>query len=408
MTGGSGWHRHPHTGLWYWAMFLPFQPDLNYYHPAVGQQMLGVARHWLGMGVDGFRLDIFNCLYEDSLFRNNPLSLRPLPSEDNPNGLFQQFRHQLNHPRTLGFAERLRTLVDSFSQHPVLIGEVFGPLAATRRYLGEAENNRLSLAFAFQTVSMRLGARSWHRMTQRLEAAFQPPFTPVYVFSNHDRTRSLYRLNGDLRKARLLAFYQLTVRGVPTIYMGEELGVNQASEQPIARARDPLAQKYARLPRWVQEIARRKTVAFNRDECRTPMPWSGSLPNAGFSSGQPWLPLQQDWKQTNAATQALDSTRSLLGFYRRLLAVRKATPALQHGSLVGLERAGRHGLCYRRVLEGQTPFTIILNTGSRPLRLPEGWLPPRARAILTTGSPWPALGIPTQVPPYTGWLLQGS
>jgi oligo-1,6-glucosidase/alpha-glucosidase len=111
-AGGSGWHYDPATDQWYWASFLPFQPDLNYRNPAVKQAMLDVVRHWLREGADGFRLDIFNAIHKDPSFADNPFSLRPIPSEENPDGFFQRPIHTQNHPDTFAFARGLRAVVD--------------------------------------------------------------------------------------------------------------------------------------------------------------------------------------------------------------------------------------------------------------------------------------------------------
>lgn len=96
MTGGSGWHYAKERGQYYWSSFLPFQPDLNYRNLEVKETMFDVVRFWLGRGVDGFRLDIFNAIYKDVEFRDNPFSFKPLPTEDGPLGFFQEVKYTLN------------------------------------------------------------------------------------------------------------------------------------------------------------------------------------------------------------------------------------------------------------------------------------------------------------------------
>jgi alpha-glucosidase len=160
MLGGSGWRYDPHTEEWYFASFLGFQPDLNYRNPRVKAAMLEVVRHWLGEGVDGFRLDIFNAIFKDESFRDNPFSWRPVPSEDNPHGFFQRQRHTIDHPDTIAFARELRGVVDEFCDPPrFLVGEVFGDASTLRRYCGEAAEG-LHLVFLFKAMQMRFAGRS--------------------------------------------------------------------------------------------------------------------------------------------------------------------------------------------------------------------------------------------------------
>ncbi len=125
MTGGSGWHYTPERDQYYWASFLPFQPDLNYRDPEVKKTMLDTVRFWLKAGVDGFRLDIFNVIYKDAQFRDNPFAFKLAPTEADPSGFFQQAKYNLNQPECFEFAKELRSVCDEFGEK-LLIGEVIG------------------------------------------------------------------------------------------------------------------------------------------------------------------------------------------------------------------------------------------------------------------------------------------
>lgn len=308
MVSGSAWHYHPQRGQYYYAAFLPFQPDLNYYNPEVKREMLDHVRFWLQKGVDGFRLDIFNSLYEDSLFRNNP-----------PNGNiqthFQKPLHTANLPACLDFAEELRALCDSFGDR-MLLGEIIGNRSVSRKYCGDSLNNRLTLAFDFEMLRFRFNAHYFEKLSQHLNHDFSPPFMPAYVFSNHDRRRSLSRLKGNVEKAKLLHTFQLLTRGVPCMYYGEEIGMTDARFN-YKTALDPIPQAL-KIPRGIMDMI---GETLNRDELRTPMQWNDSM-QAGFSTAvKTWLPVNQNYRQVNVQQQQRDSF-SLYHTIRQLLALR--------------------------------------------------------------------------------------
>jgi oligo-1,6-glucosidase/alpha-glucosidase len=376
MLGGSGWHYDEASGQWYWASFLPFQPDLNYRNPEVKRAMLDVVRHWLGAGVDGLRLDIFNAIYKDASFADNPFSMRPMPTEDNPHGFFQRHVHTIDHPDTLAFARELRTVVDAFRDPPrFVVGEVFGDAEMLRQYCGaeaahdgapadgprpeprppaEAPHDGadgLHLVFLFQTLRTRFTGQAVRALITDIERAFPDPLVPTYVFGNHDRPRFMRRLGGSADKAKLLATLQLTVRGVPFIYYGEEIGMAH-HDLPLARGLDPVAARFRRVPQWLAGFLRRYGILMNRDECRSPMQWHHGA-HAGFTheDATPWLPVHPEHPEVNVAAQEGDPA-SPLRCYRGLLALRRTRRALQEGQLALLDVPGlsRDVVAYRRTL----------------------------------------------------------
>lgn len=373
MLGGSGWRHDEATDQWYFASFLGFQPDLNYRNPAVKQAMLGVVRHWLGEGVDGLRLDIFNAIFKDESFADNPFSWRAIPSESNPHGFFQHHRHTIDHPDTIAFARELRAVIDAVGGPPrFLVGEVFGGAHTLRQYCGEAGDG-LNLVFLFETLRMRFSGPAVRAMVEEFERSFPDPYTPTYVFGNHDRPRSIHRLAAHQAKAKLVAMLQLTVRGVPFIYYGEEIGMHN-HDIPLHEGLDPVAARYRFVPQWLVESFRKRGILLNRDECRTPMQWNDG-PNAGFApeGATPWLPVHSKSASINVAAQSQDP-ESLLSCYRSLLALRREEPALQAGSLEWLDA---HGLpsrvvAYRRSLtDGASPraVEVYLNFSKRETTL---------------------------------------
>jgi alpha-glucosidase len=364
MLGGSGWRWDEATGQYYWASFLGCQPDLDYRNPAVKEAMLDVVRHWLGRGVDGLRLDIFNALFKDESYADNPFSWRAVPSEDNPHGFFQRHAHTIDHPDTIAFARELRAVVDATPGPPrFLVGEVFGDAETLRRYCGEAADG-LNLVFLFQTLKTRATARSVRALVESIERAFPEPFSPTYVFGNHDRPRFMHRLGGDRTKAKLLATLQLTVRGVPFVYYGEEIGMEN-HDIPLHEGLDPVAARFGFVPQRLAWWLRRHGILMNRDECRTPMQWDAT-PTAGFTTGVPWLPVHPRSASANVAAQDQDP-ESLLACYRTLLALRRREPALQSGDLSWLE-APRDVVAYRRSL-GDARADVFLSFSSREVTL---------------------------------------
>ncbi len=391
MLGGSGWRWDEASGQWYFASFLGFQPDLNYRNPAVKAAMLDVVRFWLREGVDGLRLDIFNALFKDASFADNPFSWRPAPTEDDPHGFFQRHVHTIDHPDTLAFARELRAVVDAIGDESAtprfLVGEVFGDAKTLRRYCGEAADG-LHLVFLFQTLRTRFHGGAVRALIEEIEGAFPEPFSPTYVFGNHDRPRFIHRVDASLEKAKLLATLQLTVRGVPFVYYGEEIGMEN-HDAPLHEGLDPIAARFEWVPSWLVPAFKARGILLNRDECRAPMQWDAG-PNAGFTppTVTPWLPMHPRSAALNVAAQQDDPT-SLLRCYRCLLALRRALPALQSGRLEWLDRVEHVRLpddvvAFRRVL-GDEHVAVFLNFASHTIRIRprEGAGSPRALTLLS-------------------------
>ncbi len=373
MLGGSGWRYDRATDQWYFASFLGCQPDLNYRKPEVKAAMLGVVRHWLAEGADGLRLDIFNAIFKDESFADNPFSFRAVPSEDSPHGFFQRHHHTIDHPDTIAFARELRTIVDEFRDPPrFLVGEVFGNARTLKRYCGEAAEG-LHLVFLFRTLRTRVSGRAVRALIQEFENEFPEPFSPTYVFGNHDRPRLAQRLGSDPEKAKLLAALQLTVRGVPFIYYGEEIGMEN-HDIPLHEGLDPVANRFHYVPDRIVSWLRGRGILLNRDQCRTPMQWEDG-PNAGFSppGGKPWLPIHPAHSSRNVAAQDRDPS-SLLSSYKNLLRLRREQPALQAGALQWTVMRGLPDdvVSYRRTLEGvanPSSVDVFLNFSKRAIPL---------------------------------------
>jgi oligo-1,6-glucosidase/alpha-glucosidase len=372
MLGGSGWRYDPPTDQWYYASFLSCQPDLNYRNPETKAAMLGVVRHWLEEGVDGLRLDIFNAIFKDESFADNPFSFRAVPSEESPHGFFQRHAGTIDHPDTIAFARELRSVVDEFDDPPrFLVGEVVGDARLLRRYCGEAADG-LHLVFLFKTLRTRLTGPAMRRTIDEFERSFPDPFSPTYVLGNHDRPRFAHRAHNEPEMAKLVATLQLTVRGVPFIYYGEEIGMEN-HDIPLHEGLDPVAVRFGFVPPRIVAWLRRRGILLNRDECRTPMQWDAG-PNAGFApeAARPWLPVHPKSSMLNVEAERRDP-QSILNCYRQLLALRRQEPALQAGTLQWLDNLGLPDavVAYRRVREGASRHSVdvFLNFSRREVEL---------------------------------------
>ncbi|MBD3351518.1 MAG: alpha-glucosidase, partial [Candidatus Lokiarchaeota archaeon] len=374
MITGSGWHYDPTTHEYYWAQFLPFQPDLNYRNPEVRKEMLDTVKFWCQKKADGFRLDIINALYEDKEFRDNPFCWKLIPSDDDEARLFRDPIHTLNHPDTIEFMKQLRSTIDGFKdKERFFVGEVSGSIDTLKKYLGE-DADGLNLVFLFQSLTTPFKAKKIKKIIQLFEDNFPDPYLPTWVFGNHDRSRRMSRLGNNILKAKLSAALQLTVRGVPFIYYGEEIGMEDGFT-PANNSRDALVHYFGWIPQFIHNLVYKFTKeTLNRDYCRTPMQWN-SQEHAGFTTyPRAWLPIPRTYRKINVETQ-LEDEDSILNCYRRFLKVRKVTPALNSGSLrlPHIPELSKKVLAYERIIkkgDKEQIVLVLLNFSNQGLRMP--------------------------------------
>lgn len=381
MTGGPAWRYFPNTDQWVYSHFLPCEVDLNYREPEVKETMMNVMRFWLDKGVDGFRLDLLDAIYEDEQLRDNPLSWRILPSDKTTSLLFRSHKYDLNLPEAYSFALELRKVVDEYEPKRFLIGEVFGTVEELRHYYGP-HSTGLHMIFLFEFTSTPFRPKRYAKLISRIEEALPEPDTPTYVFGNHDRMRLITRLGDNEGKAKIAATMQFTLRGVPFIYYGEEIGMPN-SRIKLKLSKDPIGRKYAWLP--FSQI-RSLGLVLSRDGCRTPMQWDDG-PNAGFSSNpsaKPWLAISPSFQEVNVEKEKADPG-SLWNCYRRLVQLRKDNGALRRGllKLMPLGKLSNKCLAYSRIHRDQAVF-VYLNFSRKSLRLE---CPVRKADVLFSTSP---------------------
>jgi alpha-glucosidase len=337
--GGPGWTLNEATGQYYYHSFLPQQPDLNWRNPEVCAAMHDVLRFWLKRGVDGFRVDVMWMMIKDDQFRDDPPNPDYHPGGSSHDRLLPVYT--ADRPEVHEVVVGLRSVLDEF-QDRVLIGELYLPIDRLVTYYGP-HLNEAQLPFNFQLLLMSgWSAETIARIILEYEAALPPGGWPNWVLGNHDRPRIASRIGGC--QARMAAMLLLTLRGTPTIFYGEEIGMTDVPIPP-AEVQDP-AEK------------REPGKGLGRDPERTPMPW-GASPGYGFTTGRPWLPFGA--QGADVAAQAADP-QSMLNLYRRLIALRKTSLALLEGEIAAVRAAGTV-LSYERRSAEQT-LAVHLNLGA--------------------------------------------
>jgi len=335
--GGSAWTRDPASGRFYYHAYLAEQPDLNWRHPAVREAMLDVLRFWIARGADGFRIDALRQLVKDDRFRDNPPNPAWREGDDDYGRVIP--RYTTDRPEVAEQVARFRAAV---GDERLLIGELYLPFERLVTYYAAG----LDMPANFHLLSAAWTAEAIGALVDAYEAALPDGAWPNWVLGNHDRPRLASRVGPE--QARVAAMLLLTLRGTPTLYYGDELGLRDVD---VDVPRDP----------WRR-----------RDPARSPMPWDGG-PNAGFApaGAEPWLPLGDG---ASVADQRADP-RSLLALHRALLALRRTEPALWGGGHETVA-AGDGVLAYRR---GRTHL-VVLNLAAERREHPAA-----GRVALSTG-----------------------
>lgn len=353
--GGSAWQWDENTGSYYYHAFLAEQPDLNWRNPEVKQAVFDDMEFWLKRGVAGFRLDVVNHYFKDQEFRNNPFRFWgwqfPRPYE------LQSHIFDKNRPEMHGLLRDLRKLLDSYDA--MSVGEVFldypGSAEESASYLGQ--NDELHLAFDFSIIFQPWSAPRFAGVLLKWMKACAGNW-PALALNNHDQPRSYSRhMNGRESEARakVLGALLLTAKGTPFLYYGEEIGMKDGHVKR-SQIKDPVGIRY-----W----------PFNsgRDPQRTPMLWN-SQPGAGFTGGEPWLPVNDDASSRSVETQIKDPA-SILSWYRRLIQLRRSTPALSMGMFEEWNAGNSEVLSFVRDAGGDRRLVALnFSNGSREVRLP--------------------------------------
>ncbi len=355
--GGPAWEFDEHTGQFYLHSFLKEQPDLNWRNPAVEAAMFDTLRFWLDRGVDGFRIDVAHFIMKDPEFTDNP---RATPSTGDADfkdlGDYDAWEHinDKGHPDVHAVFRRLRRVLDDYDGDRFAVGEIhvfdWDEWAA---YYGDGDE--LHMPFNFSLVWAAWDAKAIRARVEALEDAIPAAAWPNYVLGNHDEQRLATRFGPE--NAGAAAVLLLTLRGQPTIYYGDELGLRE-TPIPAEQQQDP----------WGLRVP-----GLGRDGCRTPMVWT-SGDGHGFTDPdvEPWLPFGDDADMRNVETELVDEGSTLM-LYRRMLRLRKARPSLVAGTIEFLDDLPEDVLGFVRT-HGDERTVVFINFAdeARPVDLEPG------------------------------------
>jgi alpha-glucosidase len=380
--GGSTWKLDPTTGQYYYHYFATAQPDLNWRNPLVEKAMFDVTRFWYRHGVSGFRLDAVNLLFEDPELRDNPV----LQGKNEMGDAKTLEKYNDNLAENHEVLHRLRVVADE--NNAVLVGETYTNSAAELKayYGGHNDEIQLPMDFMFCKVD-RLSAPEFRRQIALAESTGG---WPTYVIGNHDMERSYVRYGDGKHNdqiAKLMAALYLTLRGTPVMYYGEELGMTNNNPTRKEDVRDPMG-----ITGW--------PAYKGRDGERTPMQWSDG-PNAGFTRGTPWLPIPPSYRRYNVESESRDP-KSILEFYRHLLALRHQDGALVEGDYSPLNEDNANVLSYLRRYKNEAVLVALnMSAGTQAVTFDlkqQGFSQARVKVLLTT----------SRLPPKSGrdkvWL----
>jgi alpha-glucosidase len=341
--GGSGWEWHEDTKQYYYHAFLKEQPDLNWRNPDVFQAMLAIMRFWLDRGVDGFRVDVMWHMIKDEQFRNNPPNPNYVPTMPDYEELLPVY--STDQPEVHEIVCEMRKLLDGYGDR-MMIGEIYLPIHKLVTYYGK-NNNGAHLPFNFMLISLPWDPQKIAAAIDEYEGVLPVEAWPNWVLGNHDQPRIRSRVGTE--QSKVASMLLLTLRGTPTIYYGEEIGMRDVPI-PHAEIKDPQG---LNMP----------GKNLSRDPARTPMLWDGSR-YAGFSDQYPWLRIGNRLAGDDAETQE-KMNGSMLNLYRRLLILRKKEPSLLYGKFSRIYSDSQM-IVYKREAQGHDAFIIALNFSHRP------------------------------------------
>ncbi len=401
--GGSAWQWDTRRCQYYLHNFLTSQPDLNFHNTEVQNALLETVQFWLELGVDGYRLDTANFYFHDAQLRDNPPRGRPTGEDPavnavNPYG-WQWHKHDKSQPENLAFLRRLRALLDAYP-NTTMVGEIGDDDGLARVAEYTSGGDKLHMAYCFDLLGTAHSAPHLHATVRRFEEV-APGGWPCWALSNHDVVRLASRWGAEGALApqgllRLAAAFQMSLRGSPCIYQGDELGLPEA-DIALEDLQDPYG-----ITMWPE--------FKGRDGCRTPFPWTSTAPDLGFAnvpaSAKPWLPVAESHRALSVDVQEAKAD-SLLQFYRQLLQWRKTQDILVDGSLEVLPvdpqvlafvrtKDARHLLCVFNFSDSAVAWPV-----------PAGW----QGATLLDGSGLAGATLQTgvlQLAPWGGAYLQPS
>ena len=354
--GHSAWKWDEKTRQYYYHYFYVEQPDLNWRNPEVHKAMDGVLDFWMQRGVAGFRIDAVSRLFESPQMRDDPY----LPGRNAYGDRNIQHKYTDDLPEVHDVLKEVRKVVDKYPGNPVLVTEADEPnVEALARMYGNADEVQLPMDFQIADVN-ELSAPRFRQLFNEIENN-SAHGQPEYFFSNHDQPRQWDRYGDGEHNdqiAKLMAVLELTTRGTPQMYYGEELGMRTTDPVRVEDVHDPIGKLG-----WPKEKG--------RDGERTPMQWD-STPQAGFTTvKKPWLPIPPSSTKYNVETESKDPD-SILNTYKKLLSLRKSEPALRDGAQISINNDDQNVLAFVRTT-GEASIVVALNMSAKPQKIALDW-----------------------------------
>ncbi|POX57328.1 glucohydrolase [Streptomyces sp. Ru71] len=380
---GPAWEYDAHSGEYYLHLFSRKQPDLNWENPEVRQAVYAMMRWWLDRGVDGFRMDVINLVSKDPALPDGHMPEGSRYGDGSPfyvcGPRIHEYLQEMHREVFAGRGDRLLT-----------VGEMPGVTVEEAKLFTDPARAEVDMVFQFEHVGLDHGngkfdvrplrLRDLKASLGRWQAGLNDTGWNSLYWNNHDQPRIVSRFGDDsprhrVRSATMLATVLHLHRGTPYIYQGEELGMTNAAFTSIDDFRD-----IESLNHYAHAVAAGEDPehvlaglrAMSRDNARTPMQWDDS-PHAGFTTGEPWIPVQPNHQEINAATAIADSG-SVYHYYRRLIALRHTEPAVAHGDFTPLLQDDERVYAFTR-RHGDTELLVLGNFTGDPahILLPGGW-----------------------------------
>jgi oligo-1,6-glucosidase len=361
---GSAWKLDPTTGEYYLHLFAEKQPDLNWDNPKVRHEVYDLMKFWLDKGVDGFRMDVIPFVSKDPTFPDFPANF-----DGRAEYIYAAGPHMHEY-----LQEMNREVLSKYDV--MTVGEAFGITLQQTPLLVDERRHELNMIFNFDAVRLDQQNGRWRDWTlPELKAIYTQQdrgldahsWNTVFL-SNHDNPRIVSAFGNDstayrVPSAKVLATMLLTLKGTPFVYQGDELGM---TDYPFKRIEDfdDIAVKNA----WKEYVLTRRVSPedflanmrkTSRDNARTPMQWDNSS-NAGFTTAaKPWLAVNPNYPEVNARQEGEDPN-SIYHYYRRLIDLRRKTPALVYGDYKDVDPANPKIFAYTRTL-GKDAYLVVLN-----------------------------------------------
>jgi alpha-glucosidase len=378
---GAAWQWDEQTKQYYLHSFFPQQPDLNWRNPQVQQAMADVLRFWMNRGVDGFRVDVIYYLLKDERFLDEPVNPNYRPGIDHPNEILSHI-YSKDQPDTLKLMGLFNDVLDEFG-NKFMVSETYVSIAETIK-IYTTSKSRAHAPFNFHLIFQPFEAKAYKAIIDEFQTSIAESDLPVYVLGNHDQSRIATRLGGQAQ-ARIAAMLKLTLPGMPFVYYGDEIGMEDFKDIPDEKRND-------------------KFGAVSRDPQRTPMQWNDSE-YAGFSKHEPWLPIHPNYKKINVQAQESDSS-SMLSLYKKLLVLRRERIEFIDGRYFGVSVENEPVLAYMRAF-GDEQLLILLNFSheKQTFRLPYETVSMLLNTFLDEKNPY-IKQYSYQLRPYEGVIVQ--